>query len=255
MRLSKLEFIFLFATYCSSEMAVYRRSMPYRRPLRKSVKARSRKTSTALTSRGISVPRNVFGFPRTLTTLIRYNDTHTIQSSSGAVGGNVFRMNSVYDPDFTGLGHQPLYFDQFTPVYEKYVVLGATIQVDFSPLTDDTDITTAGPWTIGIAFNNSNSWSSSTATLTEQNKSITTMIGRDKGTSIRTLKSDFDLRRDLGKSWSDDDVQSFVNTNPSSQMLAYVWCSDQNLTSGSVKINTTITYRVKFFEQKQISSS
>lgn len=236
-------------------MAMYRRSMPYRKPLRKSVKARSKRSSTALTARGVSVPRNVFGFPRQFKTLIRYNDTITIQSSSGNAGGNIFRLNSVYDPDYTGAGHQPLYLDQFAAVYGRYVVTGADIKADFSPLTDDTDITTSGPWTVGLSMNNLLSFSSSGSTLAEQNRSVTTMLGRDKGTSVKTLRASFDLKKDLGKSEYDDDVQAAVNSNPGSQFVCYVWCADQNLTSGSVKINVTITYRVKFFEQPNIATS
>jgi hypothetical protein len=41
----------------------------------------------------------------------------------------VYRGNSVYDPDYTGAGHQPLYFDQYMGIYERYRVLGAKIVV------------------------------------------------------------------------------------------------------------------------------
>jgi len=38
-----------------------------------------------------------------------------------------FRGNSLYDPDLSGIGHQPLYFDQYALIYSKYRVLGAKI--------------------------------------------------------------------------------------------------------------------------------
>lgn len=228
-----------------------------RRPLRRAYKVRAmvRSPATRFSTRGISVPRNVFGFPREIVTALRYVDTHTIQSSAGSAGGQVFRLNSVYDPDFTGAGHQPLYYDQFTAVYNKYVVIGATIKVDFSPLSDDTEITTTGPYTVGLTMNNSNNWATNGATLSEQSGSLTTMVGRDKGTSVRSLTLRFDTKRDMGVSIDDDDVQSVNSSNPNKTQFVYVWCADQNLTSGSVKINSTITYRVKFFDLSNPNTS
>lgn len=43
----------------------------------------------------------------------------------------IMRGNSLYDPDFTGTGHQPLYFDQYMALYSKYRVLGSRIKVTF----------------------------------------------------------------------------------------------------------------------------
>lgn len=240
-------------------MVAYRASMAVRRPLRKAVKARRpyrpRSRYSSITTRGVSVPRNILGFPREMITVLRYVDTHTIQSSAGSAGGQVFRLNSVYDPDFTGAGHQPLYYDQLTAIYNKYVVISANVRVDFSPLTDDTESTTTGPYTVGLTMNNSNSWASSGATLSEQNGSVVTMVGRDKGTSVRTLTMNFNTRRDMGMGIDDDEVQAFNNANPSRTQFVYAWAADQNNTSGSVKINTVITYRVKFFDANNVNTS
>lgn len=230
-----------------------------KRPARKSIKARpKRRYQTAmqtLSTRGVGVPRGVFGFPESLTTLIRYNDVYTIQSSSGSAGGQIMRMTSVFDPDFTGSGHQPLYFDQFTPVYDNYVVLGATLNAEFSPLSDDTEITTTGPYTVGLTGNNNTSYSGGSFVLAEQNKSVTAVLGRDKGTSVVKLKMNYSPKSCLGVSPDDDTIQSAVSTNPSKNWFVYAWVSDDNFTSGSVKVRITITYRVRFFNLKNIPSS
>lgn len=41
-----------------------------------------------------------------------------------------FKGNSIYDPNQTGGGHQPLYHDQYIQVYSKYRVLASSIRVD-----------------------------------------------------------------------------------------------------------------------------
>lgn len=47
-----------------------------------------------------------------------------------ATGTYVFRANSCFDPDFSVGGHQPLYFDQYSAVYDHYRVVGSSIKVD-----------------------------------------------------------------------------------------------------------------------------
>lgn len=35
----------------------------------------------------------------------------------------------MYDPDLTGFGHQPYFFDQLTDIYSHYVVIGSKIKI------------------------------------------------------------------------------------------------------------------------------
>lgn len=47
----------------------------------------------------------------------------------GQFASYVFRGNSLFDPDFTGTGHQPYGFDQWNNFYERYTVVGCSIRV------------------------------------------------------------------------------------------------------------------------------
>lgn len=42
-----------------------------------------------------------------------------------------FRINDVFDPDFTGGGLQPLGFDQYAAMYGRYHVLGFRYEIEF----------------------------------------------------------------------------------------------------------------------------
>lgn len=41
-----------------------------------------------------------------------------------------FRGNSLFDPNVTGTGHQPMYFDQYAALYNRYRVMGSAVKID-----------------------------------------------------------------------------------------------------------------------------
>lgn len=49
-----------------------------------------------------------------------------------------FRLNSVFDPNVTGVGHQPRGHDQWATLYRRYLVHGCKYKIDFYAATDST---------------------------------------------------------------------------------------------------------------------
>lgn len=242
-------------------MAVFRpasRRMAIR-PRRKSIKARStdvvrRRRSFA----GFSVPRgpSMGGFPETLTTTLRYNDLFYFSTSSVAPVGNIFRMNSVFDPDYTGTGHQPLYFDQLAAVYGRYAVLGTKITATFTPRTGYTEASPKGPFTVGITQNNDGSFPASAQTMIEQNGTVYADMGTERsGNNVKTLVATYSPLRDVGLPASDDTLGASVTGNPNTTYWSYVWFSDKSGSTGSMCANVTIEFRVKFLRQTSIATS
>lgn len=74
--------------------------------------------------RGVSVQANI---PRMQK--LRYVQDVQLTSTAGAPGFYQFRANSLYDPDYTGTGHQPMRFDQMAAIYADYCVVGSKINV------------------------------------------------------------------------------------------------------------------------------
>lgn len=64
----------------------------------------------------------------------RYSETLSLTSSSVAarLAGtqHEFRLNSIYDPDLSGTGHQPYMYDQFATLYGRYRVDFVEVQID-----------------------------------------------------------------------------------------------------------------------------
>lgn len=63
----------------------------------------------------------------TLVTRLRYSE---FTVSSASVLHNVtFRLNSLFDPNYTSTGHQPMGFDQLAALYNRYRVDKCTVEV------------------------------------------------------------------------------------------------------------------------------
>lgn len=60
-----------------------------------------------------------------------YCDQYFNNPGLGGIADTVFRANSVYDPDYTGTGHQPLSHDQWGQLYHKFTVMGSKVRVFF----------------------------------------------------------------------------------------------------------------------------
>jgi len=75
------------------------------------------------------------GFPTRVTMSHKYREQITLSPTAGAMASYNFSANSMYDPNLTGTGHQPMYFDQMAALYDHFVVNSATIKVTFVPKT------------------------------------------------------------------------------------------------------------------------
>ncbi len=84
-------------------------------------------------TRQIVVPRFIpLGLPRKKWVRLKYVDNITINPGAAAIGAHFFRANSLFDPDLTGVGHQPLNFDQLQLGYDHYTVYGSKITATFT---------------------------------------------------------------------------------------------------------------------------
>ncbi len=77
----------------------------------------------------------VSAFPTKTFRTLKYTDNKMLtETAAGAGASNVYSLNGLYDPDFSGVGGQPMWFDQLLSVngpYLKYRVTSVTITVIF----------------------------------------------------------------------------------------------------------------------------
>nr|QTE03495.1 MAG: putative capsid protein [Grus japonensis CRESS-DNA-virus sp.] len=198
-----------------------------------------------------------FGFPTKIITILRYVNAHALISTSGGISTNVYRMNGPFDPDLSGIGHQPMYWDRYAAVYQSYRVLGSRLTAILSPRTVQFPATTGTQPVLNFGISGSTS-SSSMGTdpynRMEQNDSISTLINQQSTPTKLSFAYSPEIK--LGRPAGDDTVGAFVSTNPVTQYFAHVWMNDENSgTSTGTICKIEMEYTIEFHGLIQETSS
>lgn len=62
-----------------------------------------------------------------------YTDIAKFNTSVGGLQSFIYCANGLFDPDISGVGHQPSGFDQYKLIYSRYTVTNARIRVSLRP--------------------------------------------------------------------------------------------------------------------------
>jgi len=68
------------------------------------------------------------GLPSSMLAKVRFADFYGFTSAAG-YQTQTFRLNSIYDPDVTGVGGQPSFYNTLAGLYESYIVEKATVSL------------------------------------------------------------------------------------------------------------------------------
>jgi hypothetical protein len=182
------------------------------------------------------------GFPRSLHIKHRYAETFNLVSTTGALATYQFSCNGMYDPNITGTGHQPQFFDAVGGVYNHYCVLRSRIEYEFYPGVNAF---------LGAYTDDDTSVASSIAAVCEQSDSTHVLALSGAGQSIKLTKS-WEAKDWFGGDIRDnDDLAGTIAANPAEQVyfnLALVACDGTSTVTAFVKVN--ITYEAVWDEIK-----
>ncbi len=200
----------------------------------------SRGTIPRITSDGTP---NVFGFPPRILTKLRYVDTYALSSSAGSIAKQVFNINSIFDPDQSGVGHQPMYRDTFAAIYDQYAVINANVTVTFN-----SNATTAS-MIVGGLFDDDTSTSTNITTLLEQNTGKHLFLPNATGAlSSRTLKFNWDCQKMLGiNPYTSQSYKTANGSNPTELMHLLIYAapadgSSTTVTTALVEVDFTVLF-------------
>ncbi len=191
----------------------------------------------------------VVGIPDCVRTKLRYMMTSSATTTVGALFSYQFRGNSVFDPDLTGAGSQPTYFDNFANIYNSYVVLSSSLEVEFL------NVNATSPVLVGFYPAYNTSVGSTALDCAAMRYAVSkTVMGTGNAVKV-VLRSNMSTAQQFGireEAVVDDDLYSaIVTTNPAAAQTWY-WTLFAQTEVGTTTLNlpfrVSLVYDVKFFD-------
>ncbi len=186
-----------------------------------------------------------------LVTQLAYADIVRLGITTGIQTEQIFRLNSPYDPDFSGSGHQAKGFDQLAAMYNRYRVYKTSYDIWF------TVTGTADQPALCVTFP-----SNSSVTTTDANSTVENWQAKWGYATFQQplhLKGTVDLPTLNGKSLiaygADDTTQSEITTNPGEGLFLHCCASNNNAASVSIDVKVRFVMHVEFSDPTQLAVS
>lgn len=200
------------------------------------------------------------GIPDSKVCRLRYCDFVKLDADAGGSAVAVqhtFLANSVWDPDHTGTGHQPMGFDEMAAQYNHYVVLGSRITVHFDNDVDNVQL--AGQYCFLRLDDAAPATNGTLVGMMERNSSKISYKPRNVDSNKPvTLTKNFSCKKFFGINKNDgvgtrESLAGLCNgTNPidGAYFTCGVMCSRTTSTNPAVIMaRVQIDYIVKFYEK------
>lgn len=186
---------------------------------------------------------------------MRYSDAFQLTSTGGIINEYIFRANSIHDPNFTGVGHQPMGHDQMATLYTKYIVLGSKITVQVHGINTGTEGIMTG------LFLSKNSNPTSTYTVytefSEAKRGTTKYVVSDP--SVNTMTNTYSAKKFHQITDIKDNKARLGNNfgaNPLDGAFYAFWCQSADIsTTTQVRVIVNIDYIVLCSEPKLLFES
>lgn len=198
----------------------------------------------------VNVNRALRPFAQRYITKLKYAQVQFLNTAGPAAWR--FRLNSLFDPDFSGIGHQPYGFDQLSPLYNRYRVISCSYVVSA--------VDQAGQY-ITFATLPANE-QVNTLSLSEMRENPRCQfVVQAPASAMKQITGKVYLPSLVGRTkaqyMADDRYQALVTDNPAEAAIlnVYVQRMDEGLNTLNVPLTVTLEYTVEFFDIKNFAQS
>nr|AOV86229.1 hypothetical capsid protein [uncultured virus] len=217
------------------------------------------------TARRLPMYRNFMNL-NSVKTVLRYAQSISLDPKAeqlGATGSNVwqFSANGLYDPDTTGTGHQPMYFDNYAQIFKRYKVDYSTITVTVvnsqTTVYNGTTVVPSYNYRLFILADGTpgitNEYPGDMGEIIEEGgrnikwRFVTASVNGN----LPKLKHGLAPHKLLNVSYKENDLVAQTNNNPDSACYYYVGITsaDGNTDPPAVYLYVQIKYHVTFFDR------
>ena len=188
-------------------------------------------------------------FPKQLFNTITYFELVTMDVVNGT-GKHVFSANGCYDPNITGTGHQPLYFDQISALYDHYTALRSRITVWCTMPSGSLS------GVLSTLYIDDDTSTKSTAADAAEMPGCAIVVSNPSVAVFPKLYQSWDAAKVFGPNpQAQDSLQGTAGSNPTEQSYFILQMQDSLLASYACKAFVKIEYDVVWDELTTIASS
>lgn len=175
-------------------------------------------------------------------------------SVAGSFTENTWQ-SSVFDPDYTGVGHQPMYFDQYALMYYAYRVFGFKYKIE---------VTNGGSWGahIYVAHKPDSGTPGSSSIETEMERPSTKfrcILPSASGMNHKTITGYVDVAKVWGLSRSEflanDSFLSYVITSPQKLASLHFGFGMSGASTTTLDISVQLDFDVEFYKRYDTAGS
>lgn len=178
---------------------------------------------------------------------MKYADTIT----TNATGDFQFNLNSIFDPNRSGVGHQPYGHDTMQTLYNRYRVIACGWRINFLPSTAGVPITVASfPANEVITF---------TTGAEARENPRTRYVSQAPGATSLTLSGKQYLPSLVGRTkaqyMADDRYQAQMGTSPGELAILNLYTFNNGDVAAATTLQVLLEYTVEFFDVKHLAQS
>lgn len=172
--------------------------------------------------------------------------------AAGVPSTHVFQANTLYDPDYTGVGHQPIGYDQIMPMYDHFTVIGSRIRVTA------TNTDGGSPQTVVVALKDNVTAINDMGRTIENGQCRWGVLSESvAGGCTKTFTLGFSANKFFGCNVLDGDkYKGFENGNPNEGAYYHITVAPlEGVDAASVRCNVVIEYIAVLTEPKVLAQS
>lgn len=199
---------------------------------------------------GLVKATKTLGRPDRMIVKLPYYEQFSLQNAVSPGANYFWNMNSIWDPNRSGIGHNPSYFTSWAAIYNRYRVMGVKARVTFAYGAEG-----GSAWGNRVYLYGSNDTVQTGDDSQMEQAHMTSSIIHPNGKPVTTLTKYFNCPRITGRTLqqylSDDRYQATMRTNP--QEVLAITAGVRNLApgatnSGLVSCTIHLTYYVELFD-------
>lgn len=215
-----------------------------------------------MANRYLRVPRGRGPIPNGEIVHLKYNAQFSITATGGAQTAHIFKINSIFDPDLTLVGHQPYGRDQLATLFTYYQVYRCSWRI----WAINTSATSTGSSnTTGVVVVVPSTESSVTGTPgypgnLEMPRAVVKLINNndDAGRAVVWkgsihMANLFNIPK--GQFYGEGEYGALMTSDPAQLAYLHVLMSNADANTTSVKFMVQLTYDCKVWEPQDFGAS